>query len=263
MSPFRSSAGPATVRMPTPSSSRMINASVVLPSPGGPTSRTWSSASPRAFAASSAIASCSLTRSWPTNSSRRRGRSERSSSSSSAPEHRARANCVAHAACSAPAARAPRPAARDRPRRAPARPRRPSSRARRARRARSRATDVPAALEIGTGSPRRRASPSARARPARPSSCRCRGSAWNRAVSSSTIARRSSAGGEPETIASATFGPIPATREQLHGRARARPRRRSRRAGARPRARADRSRRRPRRLAARPPRTAPGVAATR
>ena len=37
------------------------------------------------------------------------------------------------------------------------------------------------------------------------------GMAWKRAVSSSTIARRSSAAGEPETIASATFGPIPAT----------------------------------------------------
>ena len=47
MSPFRSSAGPAIVRMPTPSSSRMMNASDVLPSPGGPTSSTWSSASPR------------------------------------------------------------------------------------------------------------------------------------------------------------------------------------------------------------------------
>ena len=34
MSPFRSSAGPATVRMPTPSSSRTICASVVLPRPG-------------------------------------------------------------------------------------------------------------------------------------------------------------------------------------------------------------------------------------
>ena len=60
MSPLRSSAGPATVRMPTPSSSRTMNARLVLPSPGGPTSRTWSSASPRVFAASSAIASCSL-----------------------------------------------------------------------------------------------------------------------------------------------------------------------------------------------------------
>ena len=37
MSPFRSSAGPATVRMPTPSSSRTMNARLVLPSPGGPT----------------------------------------------------------------------------------------------------------------------------------------------------------------------------------------------------------------------------------
>ena len=59
---FRSSAGPATERMPTPSSSRMMCARLVLPSPGGPTSRTWSSASPRPFAASSAIASCSLMR---------------------------------------------------------------------------------------------------------------------------------------------------------------------------------------------------------
>jgi hypothetical protein len=47
--------GPATWRMPTPSSLRTICASDVLPSPGGPASRTWSSASPRAFAASSAI----------------------------------------------------------------------------------------------------------------------------------------------------------------------------------------------------------------
>src|SRR6266571_5577434 len=37
------------------------------------------------------------------------------------------------------------------------------------------------------------------------------GIAWKRAVSSSTIARRSSAAGEPETIASATFGPTPFT----------------------------------------------------
>ncbi len=37
------------------------------------------------------------------------------------------------------------------------------------------------------------------------------GIASNRAVSSSTIARRSSSGVEPETIASATFGPTPLT----------------------------------------------------
>ena len=82
MSPFRSRAGPATVRIPTSSSSRMIVASVVFPSPGGPTSRTWSSASPRPFAASSAISSCSFVRSWPTKSSSRRGRSDCSTSSS-------------------------------------------------------------------------------------------------------------------------------------------------------------------------------------
>src|SRR5207253_3013592 len=51
--------------------------------PGGPASRTWSSASPRFFAAVSAISSCSLTRSCPMKSSSERGRSERSSSSSS------------------------------------------------------------------------------------------------------------------------------------------------------------------------------------
>ena len=38
----------------------MIVASVVFPRPGGPTSRTWSSASPRAFAACSAMSSCSF-----------------------------------------------------------------------------------------------------------------------------------------------------------------------------------------------------------
>ena len=76
---FRSSAGPATERMPTPSSSRRMCARLVLPRPGGPTRRTWSSASPLPFAASSAIASCSFTRAWPTNSSSRRGRRLRSS----------------------------------------------------------------------------------------------------------------------------------------------------------------------------------------
>ena len=97
MSPLRSSAGPATARMPTPSSSRTMCASVVLPSPGGPTSSTWSSASPRAFAASSAIAICSFTRSWPTNSSRRRGRSVCSNASSSSTATR-REELRAHAA---------------------------------------------------------------------------------------------------------------------------------------------------------------------
>ena len=43
-------------------------ARLVLPRPGGPTSRTWSSASPRVIAAVSATSSCSFSRSWPTNS---------------------------------------------------------------------------------------------------------------------------------------------------------------------------------------------------
>ena len=42
------------------------------------------------------------------------------------------------------------------------------------------------------------------------------GIAWKRAASSRTIARRSSSAGEPETIASATFGPTPFTRQELH-----------------------------------------------
>src|SRR4051794_9121237 len=98
MSPFRSSAGPATQRMPTPSSSRTMYARLVFPRPGGPTSSTWSSASSRAFAAVSAIASWSLIRSWPTNSASRRGRRDCSSSSSSGATAGAR-NCVLTSRC--------------------------------------------------------------------------------------------------------------------------------------------------------------------
>src|SRR5665213_3602174 len=61
----------------------MIVASVVLPNPGGPNSNTWSSASPRALAAASAMASCSFAFSWPMNSARRLGRSFSSTTSSS------------------------------------------------------------------------------------------------------------------------------------------------------------------------------------
>ena len=39
--------GPEVARKPTPISRARIPASVVLPSPGGPKNRTWSSASPR------------------------------------------------------------------------------------------------------------------------------------------------------------------------------------------------------------------------
>ena len=46
-SPLRSSAGPLVTWMPTPSSEAMMWASDVLPRPGGPENRQWSSASPR------------------------------------------------------------------------------------------------------------------------------------------------------------------------------------------------------------------------
>ena len=134
MSPFRSSAGPATWRMPTPSSLRTICASDVLPSPGGPASRRWSSASPRAFAAARAIDSCSLTRSWPTKSSSERGRSDRSSSSSASASTGAR-NWVTRPP-GAPGAPARPRAGRAPARRARARRRPAPSRARRARRGR-------------------------------------------------------------------------------------------------------------------------------
>src|SRR5438093_473918 len=74
-SPGRSSTGPEVVRTFTPSSRAMSSASVVLPSPGGPKNRAWSRGSLRCFVASMAIWSDSLTLAWPTNSSRREGRS--------------------------------------------------------------------------------------------------------------------------------------------------------------------------------------------
>ena len=71
-------------------------------------------------------------------------------------------------------------------------------------------TEVPAALEIGTGSSAPSfsfSSSTIRSAVFLPTP----GTAWKRAASWSTIARRRSAAGAPETIASATFGPIPAT----------------------------------------------------
>src|ERR1700722_15323130 len=58
-------------------------ASVVFPNPGGPNNNTWSSASPRDFAASSAIASCSFAFVCPINSASRVGRSFGSNAASS------------------------------------------------------------------------------------------------------------------------------------------------------------------------------------
>ena len=87
-SPARSMAGPLVVRICAPISAATMFASVVLPSPGGPYRRTWSTGSSRFCAASMRIARFSLTRSWPANSSSRRGRtvdsSARSSSATSA-----------------------------------------------------------------------------------------------------------------------------------------------------------------------------------
>src|SRR5712671_5526237 len=61
----------------------MMVASVVLPRPGGPYSSTWSSDSPRDFAASIATERFSFTFPWPMNSCNRRGRSFNSKLASS------------------------------------------------------------------------------------------------------------------------------------------------------------------------------------
>ena len=56
-------AGPLVIRNGAASWLAMIIAIVVLPSPGGPDSRTWSGVRPLATAASSTSDSCSRTRS--------------------------------------------------------------------------------------------------------------------------------------------------------------------------------------------------------
>src|SRR6266446_5361238 len=83
-SPGRSRTGPEVWRRLTPISRAMMCASVVLPSPGGPNSSTWSSASPRARAAWMKISSWPRIFSCPTYSARVPGRSERSNCSSCA-----------------------------------------------------------------------------------------------------------------------------------------------------------------------------------
>ena len=83
-SPAFSITGPEVWVISTPSSCARIEASVVLPSPGGPWKSTWSSASPLWRAAWRKIRSCSLTAAWPTNSSSAVGLSRGSSCRSSA-----------------------------------------------------------------------------------------------------------------------------------------------------------------------------------
>src|SRR5690606_33845087 len=67
--------------------------SVVLPSPGGPKIRTWSSASPRCFAASMNRPICSRTGCWPRYSASRLGRMLASMASSSRVDPAAMMRC--------------------------------------------------------------------------------------------------------------------------------------------------------------------------
>ena len=80
-SPDLAITGPEVARKPTPISRARIPASVVLPRPGGPWSSTWSSASPRLFAAWTNTRRFSRAACWPMNSSRLFGRSAASASS--------------------------------------------------------------------------------------------------------------------------------------------------------------------------------------
>ncbi len=81
-SPGRSSTGPDVCRRRTPISRATMCASVVLPRPGGPNSSTWSSDSPRFFAAPMKISSCSRILTCPMYSSSAFGRNARSNTSS-------------------------------------------------------------------------------------------------------------------------------------------------------------------------------------
>src|SRR5262245_1808402 len=110
-------AGPLVIRIGAPSSTAMIIARVVLPSPGGPDSSTWSGGRPRLSAACRISASCSLTRSWPISSASRRGRRVASTSRSSPPASAAtRRSVVSSGSLTrlAPAERAQRGAQQDR-----------------------------------------------------------------------------------------------------------------------------------------------------
>src|ERR1044072_6264253 len=80
-SPDLAITGPEVARNPTPISRATICARVVLPRPGGPKNRTWSSASPRALAASMNTLRFSRAAFCPTNSSSVFGRNAESRSS--------------------------------------------------------------------------------------------------------------------------------------------------------------------------------------
>ena len=219
----------------------MIVRELVLPSPGGPTSRTWSSASPRAFAAverDRELLLDALLADEVVEPARPQRALDSSSSASRAAGARNCARLTPPA--SAPARTRSSAGSSGSTRRAPARPRRASSRARRARRARRAARR------------RRRAGVGDRSR--RPSF----------SFSSSTIRSRrllADPGDRLEARRVLEHDRAPElgrrrarrrsrarpsarrrSRRAAARRARARPRRRSRRAGARPRGRAGRSR---------------------
>ena len=83
-SPGLSSTGPLVILKPTPSSLAMMLLSVVLPSPGGPCSRVWSSGSPRYLAASTNTSRFSTTFFCPLKSPKCSGRRAFSNSLSAA-----------------------------------------------------------------------------------------------------------------------------------------------------------------------------------
>ena len=84
-SPARSITGPEVDLIPTPNSWARMLARVVFPRPGGPCTRTWSRASPRAMVAVMAMIRLRRASACPTNSSRVLGLSPTSRPASSGP----------------------------------------------------------------------------------------------------------------------------------------------------------------------------------
>src|SRR3954471_20306200 len=84
-SPDRSIAGPLVIFTEVPSSEPMMSARLVLPSPGGPDSRTWSGGRPRRLAPSRTRSSCRATFGWPMKSASECGRRADSTTRSSSP----------------------------------------------------------------------------------------------------------------------------------------------------------------------------------
>ena len=81
-SPGLSRTGPELIFMPTSISLAIILDNVVLPKPGGPCNKTWSSASPRIFAALTKTFRFSTTLGCPLKSSNCLGRNALSNSKS-------------------------------------------------------------------------------------------------------------------------------------------------------------------------------------